>query len=191
MTSNEGIHAAAYISLSKIHILTLQFSQDRGIMTSKLFSSIRHFSFGKKGSRDKVSLDAIDEPGMIVGLLYSAYWCPACIEFTKKVARWYEKIQQKSALGKKTLEIVFISFDRDENEFNKHFDTMPWLAVPYEDKRVCNKLSQTFHVHSIPTLLLFDGKTGTLLTKDGKGIVEEDPDGDEFPTIVLEVEQKP
>ena len=46
-------------------------------------------------------------------------------------------------------------------------------------------------MNNIPTLLLMDGATGTLITKDGMRIVEEDPDGEEFPSIVLETEEKP
>lgn len=125
-----------YISLIRFINLTLEFSQDWDIMASKYFSGIRHFSYGQKGSRDKVSTATIDERGKMVGLYYSAYWCPPCIEITKKVVRWYEKIQGSSDVAK-NLEIVFVSFDRDEDEYNRHFDKMPWLAVPYEERKTC------------------------------------------------------
>ena len=105
-------------------------------MASKLFKDITHFSYGKRGRRNKIPTATIDEYGKIVGLYYSAYWCPACIDFTTKVVHWYEKILS-SGPPRKSLEVVFISFDRDEDEYNKHFDNMPWLAVPYEDKKIC------------------------------------------------------
>lgn len=34
---------------------------------------------------------------------------------------------------------------------------------------------------AIPTLIFIDGKTGKVITKDGRSIVTDDPDGEQFP----------
>ena len=43
------------------------------------------------------------------------------------------------------------------------------------------QLSKKFEVSGIPTLVFLDGNTGKMLTKDGRSIVVEDPDGSDFP----------
>lgn len=43
------------------------------------------------------------------------------------------------------------------------------------------KLSKSFKVTGIPTLVFLDGKTGNLITVDGRSIVAEDPKGLDFP----------
>jgi len=42
-------------------------------------------------------------------------------------------------------------------------------------------LSRKFKVSGIPTLILLDGETGAVLTADGRSIVAEDPNGENFP----------
>jgi hypothetical protein len=36
-------------------------------------------------------------------------------------------------------QVVFVSSDRDENDFGGYFKTMPWLALPFGDRnrKVC------------------------------------------------------
>ena len=36
--------------------------------------------------------------------------------------------------GGKAVEVVFVSADRDEAEFKDYYGSMPWLALPLEDK---------------------------------------------------------
>lgn len=64
----------------------------------------------------------------------------------------------------KDLEIVFVSFDRDEDKFNEHVKCMPWLAVPF-DVNLHKRLSDMYHVDRIPSLIP--------LSSDGIGIEED------------------
>ena len=43
------------------------------------------------------------------------------------------------------------------------------------------ELSKKFKVQGIPTLVFVDGKTGSLITADGRSIIGDDPTGAQFP----------
>lgn len=104
-----------------------------------------------------------------IGLYFSAHWCPPCRAFTPQLADYY---QAWKADGKgKTLEIIFISLDQDENAFNDYFATMPWAALKFSEKETQGKsLSQKFGVRGIPTLVILD-KNGETVTLNGRGQV--------------------
>ena len=42
-------------------------------------------------------------------------------------------------------------------------------------------LASRFKVDAIPTLVFVDGKTGKLISKEGRSIVSDDPNGEQFP----------
>ena len=35
----------------------------------------------------------------------------------------------------KPFEIIFVSSDKDEAQFDGYYDEMPWLALPFEDRQ--------------------------------------------------------
>ena len=112
----------------------------------------------------------------VVGLYFSAHWCPPCRGFTPKLADAYRKIS-----ADKSFEIVFVSSDRDEAAFASYYKEMPWLALPFAERELKQKLSKQFKVSGIPSLILLDGATGKVLSKDGRSVVMNDPDGADFP----------
>ena len=59
----------------------------------------------------------------------------------------------------KQIEIIFVSSDKSEAEFNEYFGTMPWLSIPFKHEAIQN-LKETFEIMGIPTFLVFnsDGK---------------------------------
>merc|ERR1711939_187558 len=112
----------------------------------------------------------------VVGLYFSAHWCPPCRGFTPKLAEAYKKIS-----ADKSFEIVFISSDRDEAAFASYHAEMPFLALPFAERDVKKALSKRFKVSGIPSLILLDGATGAVLSKDGRRIIDSDPAGENFP----------
>ena len=74
----------------------------------------------------------------VLGLYFSAHWCPPCRGFTPELAKWYTKLTDGTLKDK--FDIVFISSDRDQNQFDEYFAEMPWKCLPYEerDKKVSN-----------------------------------------------------
>lgn len=66
----------------------------------------------------------------------------------------------------KNFEVVFVSSDRSKHEFDEYHDSMPWLAVPYEEESLRSKLSGKFKVKGIPTFVML-GEDGSVITLDG------------------------
>ena len=114
----------------------------------------------------------------VVGLYFSAHWCPPCRAFTPKLAETYNNIKK---VGDKVFEIVFISSDKDQAQFDSYFAEMPWLAVPFEQSGLRTQLSNKFEVGGIPTLVLLNAKTGTVITADGRAALSRDPAGENYP----------
>jgi len=124
---------------------------------------------------DTVSIDEVKESAKVIGLYFSAHWCPPCRRFTPELIKSY-----KEHLKAKGLEIIFVSSDRDQKAFQEYFSEMPWLAIPMGDKRK-DKLSKKFGVQGIPSFVLVDAKTGETITTEARGNVGADPAGAEFP----------
>lgn len=95
--------------------------------------------------------------GKTIGLYFSASSFGTCDEFTPTLVEFYEKLQAKG----ENFEIVWICVDDDEEDSFKHrLESMPWLALPYQDK-ICVKLARYFKLSALPTLAIIgpDGKT--------------------------------
>jgi nucleoredoxin len=126
--------------------------------------------------QDDVSIDEIKGPGKVIGIYFSAHWCPPCRGFTPVLAETYKKVRADG----KQLEIIFCSSDRDAASFAKYFGEMPWLAIPHGDKRK-EALSSMFEVQGIPHLVLLDGQTGVVINASGRSAVSADSTGANFP----------
>jgi nucleoredoxin len=113
--------------------------------------------------------------GKVFAFYFSAHWCPPCRAFTPQLAQWYTK-----DLKSKGLEIVFVSSDKDDEQFNDYFKEQPWLALDFEDRKRKAQLSSMFGVRGIPALVIID-KDGSVITKEGRGAVSSDPEGQKFP----------
>jgi nucleoredoxin len=84
----------------------------------------------QRGKDSNVPIAELERDVGVIGLYFSAHWCPPCRGFTPKLAEWYTNLTDGPLKGK--LEIVFISSDRDQAAFEEYFESMPWLALPFE-----------------------------------------------------------
>lgn len=114
--------------------------------------------------------------GKVVGIYFSAHWCPPCRGFTPSLCESYTKMTS----GGKNLEIVFVSSDNDESSFDEYYGEMPFLALPYADRDRKAALSKKFGCKGIPMLVFID-ENGKTITKDGRSAVSSDPTGEDFP----------
>jgi len=128
------------------------------------------------GDGEDVSISSLRGAGKVLGLYFSAEWCPPCHAFTPKLAATYKALK---AAGK-DFEIIFVSSDRSAADFQKYFATMPWLAIPQGDKRK-GALSKMFDVEGIPTFVMLDADTGKIINPNARGAVASDPQGENFP----------
>ena len=128
------------------------------------------------GSLVSVSTDEVTAKADFIGLYFSAHWCMPCRLFTPQLAKFYyaHKDQLK-------LEIIFISSDKKQSEFNTYFAKQPWLSLPYSERHRKDIISTRCGVSRIPSFVLFDAKSGEMLTTEGRQKVAEAPNGDGFP----------
>ena len=82
---------------------------------------------------DKVPINTLCGKDKILGIYFSAEWCPPCKGFTPKLVEFYKTFGDKGSNIK--FEVVFVSWDKDETAYKEHFETMPWLALPWGEER--------------------------------------------------------
>jgi len=155
-----------------------QASADPGIRTHRsgnwVVSRLRypmalHEQFGEKlvtKSGEQASVDVLQGKA-VVGIYYSAHWCPPCRQFTPSLAEIYKKVRAER--GDDALEIVFVSGDHDESSFKEYYDEMPWTAVPYKGE-ASSTLNTKYEHRGIPFLVLLDAE-GNKLTEDARSAV--------------------
>ena len=107
------------------------------------------------------SLAAIEDAD-VVGLYFSAGWCPACKTVTPLIASAYQSIRGRG--GK--LAVVLVSLDKSEAEFEQTRAAMPWPSLPFGAGTRAAMLATAFHVDAIPTFVLLRAD-GSVLSNDG------------------------
>ena len=101
----------------------------------------------------------------LIGLYFSGHWCPPCNHFTPQLLNFYNAVNKE----KKQIEIIFISHDEDEYEFQEYYNEMPWAAVPY-DFEGREDIGERFNIVGIPSLIVITNK-GKLLDLKGKSSI--------------------
>lgn len=117
--------------------------------------------------------------GKVIGIYFSAHWCPPCKTFTPLLSTFWYKFK-KTEHGA-NFEIVFVSSDRDQKSFDEYYASMPWFSLPFAERDLKAKLSAKFKVSGIPSLIFVDGETGEIINKNGREIVTTDKNGEDFP----------
>lgn len=112
--------------------------------------------------KKKVPVDSL--AGKTVGVYFSAHWCPPCRAFTPQLVDFHKEMAKQG----KPFEVVFVSSDRDEGAMHGYMKEMemPWLALPFGDRRV-QQLKSKFGVKGIPKLVVVDAD-GNLITDNGR-----------------------
>eukprot|EP00397_Hematodinium_sp_SG-2012_P003782 GEMP01003790.1.p1 GENE.GEMP01003790.1~~GEMP01003790.1.p1 ORF type:complete len:878 (+),score=176.68 GEMP01003790.1:429-3062(+) len=118
----------------------------------------------------------------VICLYFAAQWAPPCADFLPDLKELYNEYQQQTAVGssqneKTPCEIVLISRDKNEHAWEDHFlgQRMPWLSLPFAEKKRNRALAKKFHVNSVPRLVVLRANDGQLITDDGRLKAREDP----------------
>jgi nucleoredoxin len=106
--------------------------------------------------------------GKVVGLYFSAEWCPPCKAFTPELVKLRDSASDK-------FEVVFVSSDRSPEAQQKYMKDykMNWPAVPH-DSPLREQLQQKYEIQGIPSLVIINDQ-GELITSEGRS---EMGDGD-------------
>ena len=114
----------------------------------------------------------------VVGLYFGSSGTRACSVFAAALDRVLGALQKRG----KRLEVVLVSADKDRRAFETYVNAMPpWLhAIPFESP--CRlKAKRSLALKAAPSLVLFDGRTGDIITAQGVAAIREDPTGGRFP----------
>jgi thiol-disulfide isomerase/thioredoxin len=115
------------------------------------------------GDRAKVSTDSLS--GKVVGIYFSGLFCPPCRQQTQMMIPFY----QQNILGKNvSFEVVFVSADRTQSDYDQYLKEMPWLALDYNDPRR-NTIMNMYQVSGVPRLMIFS-PSARLITDNAAGV---------------------
>ncbi len=86
--------------------------------------------------------------------------------FTPMLSDFYQTV---NAVDRR-FEVIFVSLDNSEAEFNSYRAKMPWPAIPFHDSRI--ELLTTKHsIDTIPQLVVLRAD-GTVLVEEAKNEVK-------------------
>lgn len=82
--------------------------------------------------------------------------------------------------NEKVIEVVYVSGDKNPDQFNEYYSHMPWLAFPFRDERIKSIIAK-FPVKGVPRLYILSAKDGKVIdnnavgkiTEEGPGAIEE------------------
>lgn len=114
---------------------------------------------------EEVLLSSLE--GKVIGLYFSAQWCPPCRAFTPGLVDF----QAKNA---DAFQVVFVSSDRSAADMSKYMTDykMGFVAVPFNAPQRAN-LGRHFGVRGIPTLIILDDQ-GNVISRDGRAEFSRD-----------------
>jgi nucleoredoxin len=98
-------------------------------------------------------LDTEFEKKKLIGLYFSAHWCPPCRKFTPTLVAYYNRV----AAAHPEFEILFVSDDKDAAAMENYMrdDQMPWPALSF-DKIASNAGLRKYAGSGIPCLVVVD-----------------------------------
>ncbi|OMJ83200.1 hypothetical protein SteCoe_15915 [Stentor coeruleus] len=85
-------------------------------------------------------------------IYFSAQWCHPCKQFTSQLVLFYNEVNR----DQKQVEVIFVSYDKNISHFDDDFATMPWLALPYEDRIRAEIIGNQYGAKVVPMLILID-----------------------------------
>ncbi|KAM7268767.1 hypothetical protein ACFE04_010933 [Oxalis oulophora] len=158
-----GVDAYPF-TVEKIKLLKVQEEEAKQnqSLSSLLVSRSRDYLVSKDGSKVLVC----ELEGKMVGMYLSLH-ARDCQDYTVKLVEVYTKLKEKG----ENFEIVWISLDHEEESFKQGLESVPWLALPFEDK-LCDKLARYFELSSLPRVIII-GPDGKTLNNDVTDLIEE------------------
>jgi nucleoredoxin len=124
-----------------------------------------------------VELEDVLGGGKYVGIYVGAEWAAACAPMLAALKRTYERVNERTMLP--TFEVVYVSADKEQEQFDIYMRNTPWVAVPFTELKLRKKVMTVYHAAMLPRFILLS-PSGKVLTDDEKWLVV-DPTGAKFP----------
>ena len=130
---------------------------------SELLGPVLRQDFGK-ALLDTNAQDNVES----VGQYFSALWCPPCKMFNPKIINVYKEINEKA----KKLELIYISGDQSEEDYNECIKSQPFLAIQY-DEDAAQQIFERYSINSIPSLIIIEKNTKVLIANGRERVTKE------------------
>ncbi|MGH0190753.1 UNVERIFIED_CONTAM: hypothetical protein FKN15_050511 [Acipenser sinensis] len=103
----------------------------------------------------------------VVGLYFSARWCPPCRDFTPILCDFYTELVEENDPPAQ-FEIVFISSDKTAEDMVEYMHDLhgDWLALPWSDP-YRHELKKKYNITAIPKLVIVK-ENGEVITDKGR-----------------------
>jgi nucleoredoxin len=106
----------------------------------------------------------------LICLFFTASWCNPCELFSKQLLELYEEANQ----GEKLLEIISVTFEKNEQDFKANITNKPWLFLPYGNSKI-NELKNNYNILDIPIFYVMDLNGNIIVDDARKEICENGP----------------
>jgi thiol-disulfide isomerase/thioredoxin len=121
----------------------------------------------------------------VIGLYFSADWCPPCQVFTPLLKQLHSSKRAHCSKANRNIppfEVVLVLGCRDHTTTNHYFSAMPWMAMKHAEAvgKWRQDLQNRFGIRTTPALVLLDGE-GAVLGRNVQWRLWEDPRGTNFP----------
>ncbi len=121
----------------------------------------------------------------VIGLYFSADWCPPCQVFTPLLKQLHSSKQAHCSKANRNIqpfEVVLVLGCRDHTATNCYFSAMPWTAMTHAEAvgKRGQDLQNRFGIRATPALVLLD-REGVVLCQNVQRGLREDPRGTNFP----------
>lgn len=137
----------------------------------KLFKGLPGDIFLAKGGMSKVPINEAFGNTDLVFIYSCVYKDDNCRKYTQQVMKFYDDARgmfAKAPNVTKSIEIVFVSADKDISGYKSNYSKMPWLAVPY-DCSLREKLLSYIKYSEGARLTCLDGRSGKILEANAVG----------------------
>lgn len=147
--------ASEYLALKML-------TQNSCVLDEKLAKRFEKYRSMKVGSTVKdivfsENLKLSQLPNKYTLLVFGASWCPKCVEDLPKLANYASKWKNKG------VEIVFISLDTDQKQFEAFTKIFPWFSY-CDTKSWESKPVQDYYVFATPTMYILDSELKLLVS---------------------------
>jgi hypothetical protein len=131
-------------------------------------------------SNKEISIKQLAGNNEMIALYFSVYkeYDKNVADLTRRLIDLYTELRY----AKKKVEIIYISYDREQVDWVRSFAEMPWLSIPWNLQNYRDKIASKLGVEDrMPSLVWIDPKTGAVINSEGLDVVKCKLGPDDFP----------